>query len=114
MDTLRAFIIGEANRNKELMVFDWHKAARLILERKPAYASAGLSSDWEWTGGTIFEDGKPVSKEDTYTYLASTWATPELDLDGVVVECYIMQSEAPDWDWDTYWPQSTVSILSGD
>ena len=47
MDTLMAFVIGERNRHKELMVFDWNKAARLIKERKPFVASAGLRDDWE-------------------------------------------------------------------
>jgi hypothetical protein len=70
MDSWSAFAKGEANRGKELMVFDWVKAAKLIKERKPIIASAGLCSDWEWTGGTIYENGKPVKKEDTYTYLA--------------------------------------------
>ena len=32
MDTLQAFAIGEANRDKELMVFDWDKAVSIIKE----------------------------------------------------------------------------------
>ena len=60
MNTWAAFAMGEANRGKELMVFDWDKAARLIKERKPKCASAGLRSDWQYTGGTIYEGGKPV------------------------------------------------------
>lgn len=43
MDTMSAFAKGEANRGKELMVFDWDKAAQLISERKPSVASAGLA-----------------------------------------------------------------------
>ena len=42
MNTWAAFAMGEANRGKEMMVFDWDKAARLIGERKPECASAGL------------------------------------------------------------------------
>jgi len=30
MNTWTAFAMGEANRRKELMIFDWDKAARLI------------------------------------------------------------------------------------
>lgn len=85
MNTLAAFAMGEANRGREMMVFDWDKAARLIRERKPRCASAGLRSDWEYTGGTIYENGKPVM--DDYTYLASTWAVPELDMDGDNLAC---------------------------
>lgn len=113
MDTLSAFAMGQANRNKELKVFDWHKAAKLIKESGSKNASAGLSGDWEWTGGEIFRDGKPVPKEDTYTYLASTWATPELMHDGEMIDCYLMQSQTPGWDEDTYWPDSALAILEG-
>lgn len=47
MDTMRAFAMGEANRGNEMMVFDWEKAARLIAERKPGIAGAGLEFDWD-------------------------------------------------------------------
>jgi hypothetical protein len=33
MNTISAFAMGTANRDKESMVFDWEKAARLIKER---------------------------------------------------------------------------------
>ena len=111
MDTLSAFIRGEANRGKPRMVFDWEKAARLIKLNCPMVASAGLNSDWEWTGGEIYRDGKPVPKEETYMYLASTWATPELDLDGEIIDCYKMENETPGWDSHTYWPPEALRIL---
>jgi hypothetical protein len=114
MDSLKAFAMGAMSRGREPMVFDWHKAARLIRECKPREAAAGLSSDWEWTGGTIFAEGKPVSNEDTYTYLASTWATPELEIDGDTIDCFVMASETPGWNSDTYWPDSALKILAGD
>lgn len=88
MNTMEAFAMGEANRGKELMVFDWDTAAKLIRENSPSIALAGLRNDWEYTGGEIYIDGEPTF--DSYTYLASTWATPELDLDGEVVPCYKM------------------------
>ena len=110
MNTFAAFVMGEANRWKELMVFDWDRAARLIRERKPERASAGLRSDWEYTGGTIYEDGKLVM--DDYTYLASTWAVPELDMDGDIVECFCTEHEAPGWDSETKWPKSALDILN--
>lgn len=113
MDSLLAFAMGEANRGKEMMVFDWDKAARLIVERKPIVASAGLSRDWEYTGGDIWANGQPVPKEDTYTYLASTWATPELNMDGEVVDCFKMQREVPEWHEKTYWPESARQIIEG-
>jgi hypothetical protein len=74
MDSMTAFSMGEMNRGRELMVFDWDKAARLIKDSNCNSARAGLRSDWEWTGGSIFENGKPDKSD--YTYLASTWAVP--------------------------------------
>jgi len=109
MDTMQAFAMGQANRSKELMVFDWDKAAALIRERGAQIASAGLSGDWDWTGGPIYEDGAPDTE--SYTYLASTWATPEIEIDGKTVDCFLMQSETPGWDASTKWPESALHIL---
>lgn len=109
MDTLTAFGMAKANQHKEQKVFDWDKAAKLIKQKGCDTASAGLSSDWEWTGGEIFTNGKP-NKED-YTYLSSTWATPELEIDDEIIDCYKMQSEVPDWGSDTKWPESALKIL---
>lgn len=112
MDTLSAFTMGINNRHREPMVFDWNKAAWLISENHPTKASAGLASDWEWTGGIIYRDGVPVPTEETYTYLMSTWATPQLCMDGVIIDCFLMKSKAPpEWDASTYWPESALDIL---
>jgi len=107
--TEMAFIMGEANRGKEMMVFDWNRAAMRITEEHPKSASAGLRDDWEWTGGEIYRDGKPIKNESTY--LASTWATPELEMDGNIEPCYRMESEAPGWNSGTKWPESALNIL---
>lgn len=97
------------------MVFDWVKAARLIKAAGAKEASAGLSDDWEYTGGDIFKDGKPVKKEDTYVYLASTWATPELSLDGELpIDCFVMESATPGHDAHTYWPEEALAVLRGE
>jgi hypothetical protein len=109
MRTELAFAMGEANRDKELMVFDWDKAARLILESGCTEASAGLRDDWEYTGGMIYKNNGIYMGD--YTYLSSTWAVPELCIDGRLIECYRMQSETPGWDSDTKWPESALGIL---
>ena len=111
MDWMTAALTGQENRDKEKMVFDWEKAAQIIKERKAQSASAGLAGDWEYTGGPILDNGIPVPREETYVYLASTWATPELDIDGEVVHCYRMQSATPGWDSKTYWPKSALEML---
>jgi len=112
METIRAFAMGEANKGEELMVFDWDKAAQIIKEKGVDSASAGLSGDWEYTGGEILIEGKPISKDDTYVYLASTWATPELKIDCEIIDCFKMQSETDGWDADTFWPESALKILT--
>lgn len=45
MDSAKAFMMGEMNRDKELKVFDWDRAALIIKERNPEKAGAGLSGD---------------------------------------------------------------------
>lgn len=110
MDTLAAFAMGEANRHKRLMVFDWDKAAQTIIDTNAEEAAAGLSGDWEYTGGLIFSNGQIVPQEETYTYLASTWATPELELNGHVIDCWRWEDET-DWNASTYWPESARKIL---
>lgn len=112
MDTFSAFARGMADQGKELMVFDWEHAARIIKERNARVASAGLRDDWEYTGGAILKDGRPVPREDTYVYLASNWAVPELEIDGERIACYRMQSETPGWDSGTYWPPEAVEVLN--
>jgi hypothetical protein len=111
MDTFKAFVMGTINCNKETMVFDWLKAANIIKQKKPKQASAGLSGDWEWTGGKIWENGKPIAKKDTYTYLESTWAVPELMIDGKTIECYEMKHKLPMYDCHTYWPKEALDII---
>lgn len=106
---MKAFMNGEANRGKESMVFDWNKAARLIKESGCKNASAGLSGDWDFTGGSILVNGK--IPDDTYTYLASTWAKPELDLDGETIDCYLMESETDGWGSGTFWTESARKIM---
>lgn len=112
MNTLQAFIMGEANRGKEEMVFDWDEAARRIKASGCKSASAGLRDDWEYTGGSIFKNGEPNFAD--YTFLASTWAVPELKINGKKKPCYKMQSETPGWDCDTKWPESALKILKGE
>jgi hypothetical protein len=112
MNTMSAFIMGEINRGKEEMVFDWDKAAKLIKDSGFKDASAGLSGDWGYTSGEIFINGKP--KMSDYTYLASTWATPQIEIDGEYYDCYRMESETPNWHSKTMWPNSALKIINKD
>ena len=109
MDTMSAFAMGEQSCENELMVFDWDKAAKLIKDRDVKEASAGLQYDWEYTGGEIFTNGKPNMND--YTYLASTWATPQIEIEDEIIDCYKMKSKVPDWDAYTKWPKSALDLL---
>ena len=108
---LDAIMAGESNRGKEMMVFDWNKAATLIKGHKDypnITCEAGLASDWEYTGGVIFRDGQVVKEE--YTYLASTWAIPTLIIDEEEYDCFIMENST-EWDEKTKWPEESLKIL---
>lgn len=110
MDTMQAFGRAMAAQGNEPRVFDWVKAAQLIKASGAKTAAAGLRGDWENTGGAILEDGKPV--RDSYTFLRSVWAEPELTLDdGPEIECWRLQSEVPEWDAKTKWPPEALAIL---
>lgn len=110
MDSLQAFARGEAARasGSAMRVFDWDKAARILKERSPTTAEAGLSGDLEWTGGTIWEGCKPTTE--SYTFLASCWATPILIIDDEEIECWTYM-EGTGWDADTKWPESALAIV---
>ena len=109
---MSAYMMGELHRNEEQKVFDWIKAANLIKERGATEASAGLSQDWEYTAGMILSNGKPASEDERGSlYLASTWAIPEIEIDGETMDCFCMESEHPEWDAETFWPPEALAIL---
>ncbi len=96
--------------------FDWIKAGEIINERLKNYpnltAEAGLQGDWDYTGGTIFAKGKPVT--DSYTYLCSNWATPMLmlSLDGYQneeIECYRTDDK---YNSDSKWDEESLTVLN--
>lgn len=109
---------GQINRKlgKPLMVFDWDKAAEIIKEKLKLHpdlkAEAGLQGDWAYTGGVIFENGKPTNDE--YTYLQSNWAKPTLILewDGEEQEEIICETEGNErFGSDSKWDDKSLAIL---
>lgn len=110
----------EAKRQgKSMMTFDWDKAAEIIKNRfkehKDLVAEAGLQGDWNYTGGEIFNDGKPTNEN--YTYLSSNWAIPTLILswDGIEqeeIECFTNESER--FHSDSKWDDEALKILGID
>lgn len=96
---------------KRTMVFDWDRAAALISGAKPREAEAGLEGDWDYTGGAIYRNGAPVAKDETYTYLASFWAHPQIEIDGIRQDCWRYADDGCGWNADTYWPASALEAL---
>lgn len=111
MDTMSAMMRGLASRDNELRVFDWEKAAMLIKKHNAKDVDAGLEEDWFWTAAPILENGEML--EDCGAYLASTWATPVIKIDGEKISCYKMKSKTPNWDADTRYPDVFKKILFG-
>lgn len=109
MNTVLAFAMGEAHRNDPLMVFDWDKAARILAERRPDMAMAGLEDDFEYTSGIIWLGGEPYTLD--YTYLASTWAKPLLFIADEEIECWRYEDEVSEWSAKTKWPESALNIV---
>ena len=107
----------EAKRQgKSMMTFDWDKAAEIIKNRfkehKDLVAEAGLEGDWDYTGGEIFNDGKPTNEN--YTFLSSNWATPTLILswDGIEqeeIQCFTNESER--FQSNSKWDNEALKIL---
>ena len=114
MNTRDALIIKQIAdiKGASYMVFDWIKAVKMIKEKKAQVVYAGLQGDWEYTGGKILENGKPVPEEDTYVFLCSNWAVPEILIDGAFHPCWILKEEKPEWDSKTYWPEEALKLLN--
>lgn len=112
MNSISAMMMGMIHREASPMVFDWHKAARIIKGRKDETASAGLRGDWEYTGGTIFIEGKPFYENSDWIYLMSTWATPELAIGNDVYPCWKYAEDCPGWNEKTFWPESALAVLN--
>lgn len=110
MNTLEAAMMNAMTPDGHGKVFDWDKAATILKEKNPEVAMAGLEGDFEWTGGCIWKDGKPVL--DDYTYLASRWATPILIVDEEEIPCYLPKGSC-EWTADTKWPESALKIIEG-
>ena len=104
---------GIASRDNPLKVFDWEEAAWKIKEAISNGITgpiiAGLSGDLDYTGGVIYNNG---IVDDSYLYLASTWATPVIIFDGSEIECWKFQEDLPEsWDAKTVWPEMARNIL---
>lgn len=86
--------------------FDWAKAAKIIKETGVAIAYGGLKEDWKYTGGRIFDDGKPTKK--TTQYMGSQWATPVLRIKDQVIDCYVEVTDKKQ-NLNTWWPPEILA-----
>lgn len=117
---LEGFTSLKGLNNNPFKTFDWDKAAKIISQKLKYFpnlmAEAGLQGDWDYTGGVIFELGKPVM--DTYTFLTSNWAVPTLILswDGkprYEIECYVLEKESR-FNSDSKWDKTSLKNLKND
>ncbi len=122
MNTLKAVAMKyTAVKNQQpMMFFDWEKAALFIKKHKPIKALAGLKDDFEWTGNTIYQDGKPLlvdeDGEQPYTFLGSCWAIPLLIIEDErgyqdEIECYTLDPTRG-YDTHSYWPPEALALLN--
>ena len=93
MESMLAFTQTCINKDKPKMFFDWKKAIEIIKEKRPQQAKAGLRDDWEYSGIIIYRNGKFIDREDIFINLSSTFATPELYVDGKIIECFYYKEE---------------------
>ena len=79
--------------------FDWEKAEQICIQNPDKSIRAGLLEDWGCTGGPIFYKGEWVTH--TWAYVTSAWATPVIEVDGEVSECWTYRENpyetVPDW-----------------
>lgn len=99
-----------ATSGARMRVFDWIKAAQLIKERNPEEVYAGLGEDWENTSGVIYRSGHPTPLSGC-AYLSSIWATPKIDIDCDIIDCWRYEDETG-WNARTHWPEEAKAILA--
>ena len=111
LESKKAYFDGNPQK-----AFDWDRAAEIIKEKLTLYpnlkAEAGLHGDWDYTGGVIFENGKPTNKY--YTYLQSNWATPTLILEvegEEILELGCFTDVDERFNADTKWDKQSLEIL---
>lgn len=111
MDSAAAMLMGYVHEYSPVRMFDWDAAANAILARNAVSASAGLCDDLEYNCDAILRDKRMGFKSESRACLHSTWAIPVLIVDGEEIPCWVWQKDRPEWDEDTYWPESAASIL---
>lgn len=75
---------------------DWDLLKEFIEQHKTELESvvAGLSEDWGYTSGEVWNSKEGyINQDDTYVYASSPWATPAIDVtfkngDSQSLECW--------------------------
>lgn len=96
------------SQNQPMMIFDWRKAAKIINEQKPSYASAKIAGDDE-TETSIFANGKAIIYYGRPSFACSHWGEPALCIDGEEIPCYTY--EAGETDEEEVWPLYALKTL---
>lgn len=93
------------SQNQPMMIFDWRKAAKIINERKPSYASAKIDGDDE-TETNIFANGRAIIYYGRPSFACSHWGEPTLCIDGEEIPCYTYEA-----DEEEVWPLYALKTL---
>ncbi len=114
-------VSGYLARLRDLVVFDWDKAAKLIAEYATTcevYAGIVESdpSSWRSTKQLIFQ-GKPVVKYGIFVVHAQ-YGVPTIEINGELTPCFIPAHQIPE-SWmanissvfDVVWPATSLAIL---
>ncbi len=84
----------KSNTKNKFKKYDYKKAIKIIIERKPKVASLGIIESWEKTSEKVYEDGKfllDLEKESEIMGITGSYrGTPTLDIDGETIECWII------------------------
>ena len=86
-------MLNRGAQSSVLKCLDWELAKKILKEKKPLWAEAGLREDMSHTAGIIWEDNSFIEENDVWE--SSTWATPILILyydeekkNKEIIECY--------------------------
>jgi len=80
-----------------MVTLDWDALRKFVKERKPVEVSAGILTDWFWTGATVYENGK--FKRNHKAYTTTSWASPGFKAtmeNGDIIEVYAEREEKED------------------
>jgi hypothetical protein len=105
----------KGNTMRDIYIFDWNKAARILRERKPSMATAYIGGMREHTEVSIWVNHGPLLGCNAFLLSHDICGyQPRLDCGAdYATDCAIKINDTDDWGPDTWWPESAIDILKG-